>query len=123
MDAIDCRLDYLMLQRSSKYWWKDVLGLLISVTVSYILTISSSFHQLLQSIYGLRSVFKNLKKNNFELKPTKCEIFKEIICYFGHEFSAEGIHVYPTKTEAVRDWPIPKSITGVRDLPALSSVR
>ena len=37
------------------------------------------------------------------------------VTYLGHVVSAEGIHVDPAKTEAVKDWPIPKS--SKRDLP------
>ena len=42
------------------------------------------------------------------------QLFKKSVTYLGHAVSVEGIHVNPAKTEAVRDWPIPKSAKDVR---------
>ena len=70
-----------------------------------IIIFSSTFEEHLQR---LQAVFENLEKHNLKLKPSKCEFFKERVVYLGHLVSAEGIHVDPTKTEAVINWPVPK---------------
>ena len=76
-----------------------------------IIVFSSTFEEHLER---LQAVFMNLEKHNLKLKPTKCEFFKKSVTYLGHVVSAEGIHVDPAKTEAVRNWPIPKSTKDVR---------
>ena len=76
-----------------------------------IIVFSSTFEEHLER---LQAVFKNLEKHKLKLKPSKCELFKESVTYLGHVVSSEGIHVDPSKTEAVKDWPIPKSTKDVR---------
>ena len=76
-----------------------------------IIIFSSTFEEHLQR---LQAVFENLEKHNLKLKPSKCEFFKERVVYLGHLVSAEGIHVDPTKTEAVINWPVPKCTKDVR---------
>ncbi|MCG8030630.1 MAG: reverse transcriptase family protein [Candidatus Thiodiazotropha taylori] len=76
-----------------------------------IIVYSSTFEEHLER---LQAVFMNLEKHNLKLKPSKCEFFKEKDVYLGHVVSAEGVHVDPSKTEAVRNWPIPKSTKDVR---------
>ena len=48
------------------------------------------------------------------MKPSKCEFFKKKITYLGHVVSEKGIEVDPKKMEAVRRWPVPKTLTDVR---------
>ena len=48
------------------------------------------------------------------MKPSKCEFFKKKITYLEHVVSEKGIEVDPKKTEAVRRWPVPKTVTDVR---------
>ena len=76
-----------------------------------IIVFSSTFEEYLER---LQAVLKNLEKHKLKLKPSKCELFKESVTYLGHVVSSEGIHVDPSKTEAVNDWPIPKSTKDVR---------
>ena len=76
-----------------------------------IIIFSSTFEEHLQR---LQAVFENLEKHNLKLKPSKCKFFKERVVYLGHLVSAEGIHVDPTKTEAVINWPVPKCTKDAR---------
>ena len=59
-------------------------------------------------------VFQKLASAGLKLKPSKCEFFKKKITYLGHVVSEKGIEVDPKKTEVVRKWPIPKTVTDVR---------
>ena len=62
----------------------------------------------------LQAVFSRLQEHNFKLKPSKCEFLKSEITYLGHIVSQEGIRTDPEKTEAVKSWPIPKTVKDVR---------
>lgn len=62
----------------------------------------------------LEAVFSRLQKHNLKLKASKCEFFKSKVTYFGHIVSQEGIQTDPEKTEAIRIWPVPKSVKDIR---------
>ena len=67
-----------------------------------------------EHIKRLHGFFAKLASAALKLKPNKCEFFKKKITYLGHVVSEEGIEVDPKKTEAVKKWPIPKTVTDVR---------
>ena len=67
-----------------------------------------------EHIKRLRGVFQKLASAGLKLKPNKCEFFKKKITYLGYVVSEEGIEVDPKKTEAVQNWPVPKTVTDVR---------
>ena len=67
-----------------------------------------------EHIRWLRGVIQKLAKEGLRLKPSKCEFFKSCINYFGHMVSADGIECDPKTIEAVKNWPIPKTVTDVR---------
>ena len=76
-----------------------------------IIIFSSTFEEHLKR---LQAAFKNLERHNLKLKPSKCEFFKECVTYLGHVVSADGIQTDPSKTEAVKNWPVPKNTKDVR---------
>ena len=59
-------------------------------------------------------VFGRLRAAGLKLKPKKCRLFARRTDYLGHVISAEGISVSPEKVAAVRDWPVPETVTDVR---------
>ena len=66
-----------------------------------------------EQIKRLRGVFQKLADARSKLKPSKCEFFKSRISYLGHIVSAGGIECNPKKIEAVKTWPIPRTVTDV----------
>ena len=62
----------------------------------------------------LRGIFDKLTKAGLKLKPNKCKFFKSKITYLGHIVSAAGIETDPKKTEAVKNWKTPMTVTDVR---------
>ena len=76
-----------------------------------IIIFSSTFDEHMER---LQAVFERLQEHNLKLKPSKCELFKGRVSYLGHVVSDEGIHTDPAKIEAVKSWPVPKSIKDVR---------
>jgi hypothetical protein len=65
-------------------------------------------------------VFQRLRKANLTLRPNKCEFSKPEILYLGHLISRERITVDPSKTEAVKSFPIPQTQHDVRSFLGLS---
>ncbi|XP_073045893.1 uncharacterized mitochondrial protein AtMg00860-like [Primulina eburnea] len=62
----------------------------------------------------LRTVLQNLQERRLYVKFSKCEFWLDRVAFLGHIVSQEGIEVIPSKVEAVRDWPVPKSVTEIR---------
>ena len=62
----------------------------------------------------LDAVFMKIGEAGLKLKPSKCEFFKKQIAYLGHIISNKGIETDPSKIEAIRKWPVPKTVHDVR---------
>lgn len=76
-----------------------------------IIIFSSTFEEHLER---LEAVFSRLKQHNLKLRADKCEFMKSRVTYLGHLVSENGIETDPEKTEAIRTWPIPKTVKDVR---------
>ena len=64
-------------------------------------------------IERLRGVFEKIAAAGLKLKPSKCEFFKLQVTYLGHIVSKDGIKTDPKKIEAIKNWPVPKTVTEV----------
>ena len=67
-----------------------------------------------EHIERLRSVFEKLQAAGLRLKLSKCEFFKSRVTYLGHIVSKNSIKTDPKKIEAIKKWPIPKTVTEVQ---------
>nr|GEZ51505.1 hypothetical protein [Tanacetum cinerariifolium] len=47
-------------------------------------------------------------------KFSKCEFWFDSVKFLGHVINSQGVHVDPTKVEAIKSWTAPKSLTEVR---------
>ena len=61
----------------------------------------------------LEGVLRKLRMAGLKLKPSKCEFFHDQITYPGHIVWKKGIEVDPKKIQAIKDWPLPETITDV----------
>ena len=61
----------------------------------------------------LREVLDRFRGAGLKLKPSKCALFQPEVCYLGHVVSARGVATDPSKIEAVKAWPTPKSLKDV----------
>ena len=61
----------------------------------------------------LRGVFEKLSAAGLRLKLSKCEFFKSRVAYLGYTVSKNGIETDPKKIEAIKKWPVPKTVTEV----------
>ena len=62
----------------------------------------------------LRGVFECLAQAGLNLKPSKCEFFRDSLRYLGHIVSKKGIATDPKKIETILNWLRPKTVTDVR---------
>ena len=68
-----------------------------------------------------REVFQSFKDANLKINPPKCEFFRQHLPFLGHIVSRYGIQAGPPKTSAVRQYPVPKSVTEVKSFLGLCS--
>ena len=66
-----------------------------------------------EHIERLRGVFEKLSAAGLRLKLSKCEFFKSGVAYLGHIVSKNCIETDPKKIEAIKKWPVPKTVTEV----------
>ena len=76
-----------------------------------VIIFSTTFEEHLQR---LEAVFTRLQDHNLKLKAKKCDFLKSEVTYLGHVVSEEGIKTDPEKTEAIKNWPVPKFVKDVR---------
>ena len=62
----------------------------------------------------MRGIFEKLAAAGLRPKLSKCEFFKLQVTYLGHIVSKNGIKTYPKKIEAIKKWPVPKTVNEVR---------
>jgi len=66
-------------------------------------------------------VLQQLRKHQLYAKVSKCDFFRKQLEYLGHDVSAQGIKVSPSKIEAIREWPTPTSVRQVRSFVGLAN--
>jgi Reverse transcriptase (RNA-dependent DNA polymerase) len=69
----------------------------------------------------LRQVFKALAEHKLYINLKKCEFLTSNLVFLGYVVSAEGIHVDPSKVDAIISWPTPANIHDVRSFHGLTS--
>ncbi|GKA85384.1 putative reverse transcriptase domain-containing protein [Tanacetum coccineum] len=62
----------------------------------------------------LKLILKLLKEEELYAKFSKCEFWLSKVQFLGHVIDSEGIHVDPSKIEAIKDWSSPKTPTEIR---------
>ena len=93
--------------------WKTLL-----IYLDDLIIFSSTFDE---HISRLDEVLTRLSNAGLKLKPSKCSLFQESVIFLGHLVTSEGVKPNPEKVTAVRDWPTPKNVTGVRAFLGLCS--
>ncbi|GKA08646.1 putative reverse transcriptase domain-containing protein [Tanacetum coccineum] len=62
----------------------------------------------------LKIILDLLKKEKLYAKFSKCDFWLESVQFLGHVINREGVHVDPAKIEAIKNWPVPKSPTELK---------
>ncbi|GKA27774.1 putative reverse transcriptase domain-containing protein [Tanacetum coccineum] len=68
----------------------------------------------------LKLVLELLKKEKLFVKFSKCEFWLQEVHFLGHVVNSNGIHVDPSKIEAVKNWKVPKTPSGIRSFLGLA---
>ena len=63
-----------------------------------------------EHILIINQVLQILRNNDLYLKPEKCEFYKEKLNYLGFMISKDHVAMEDAKIDAIRDWPIPRTI-------------
>lgn len=62
----------------------------------------------------LRALLNKLKQAGLALQPEKCSFLRREISYLGHIITQDGVKPDPKKTEAVKNFPVPKNIKNIK---------
>jgi hypothetical protein len=69
----------------------------------------------------LRELFQRFRESNLKIEPFKCEFLRAEVQFLGHVATDEGPRQGPRKTEAVRNFPEPKTVKLLKGFLWLSS--
>ena len=92
--------------------------LILLIYLDDIIVYSKTFDEHLEN---LKTVLERLKGINLKLNLKKCNLLCKKVAFLGHEVSEQGIATDPAKSQSVKDWPEPKSVTEVRQFVGLAS--
>ncbi|GJZ16094.1 putative reverse transcriptase domain-containing protein [Tanacetum coccineum] len=73
-----------------------------------------------EHVEHLRLVLELLKKEKLYAKFSKCEFWLRELQFLGHVINGNGIHVDPSKIEAVKNWKVLRTPTEVRSFLGLA---
>nr|GEU50756.1 putative reverse transcriptase domain-containing protein [Tanacetum cinerariifolium] len=68
----------------------------------------------------LMTILKLLKNEKLYAKFSKCDFWLESVHFLGHVIDSDGVHVDPTKVEAIRNWSTPTTPMEVRQFLGLA---
>lgn len=69
----------------------------------------------------LREVFQRLSEHNSKVQPDKCEFLRREVIYLGHVITEDGVKPDPSKIEAVKNFPVPKSPKDIQSFLGLAN--
>lgn len=68
----------------------------------------------------VRQVLELLRRNRLYANMKKCSFFKESVSFLGHVVSGDGLSMENDKVKAIKDWPPPTNVSGVRSFLGLA---
>jgi len=74
-----------------------------------------------EHLHNLKEVCVRLKSAGLKLHPSKCKLFQKEVSFLGHRISEDGVSTDDDKTNAVKNWPVPKNVKEVRSFIGLCS--
>jgi hypothetical protein len=98
-------------QRNMNSIFKEHLGEFISVYLDDILVFSKNPDAHMDHV---QTALQILRDNEFHIRFEKCKFGMTEVEYLGHVVNSKGVSPSPAKVQAVLDWPIPTTVTDVR---------
>lgn len=83
-----------------------------------IIVFGSNFQEHLNRV---KEVLERIRKAGLKLKPNKCQLFQKEVSFLGHVINKNGITPNPDNIAKIIDWPIPKTLTEVRQIIGMAS--
>ncbi|MDV3199485.1 MAG: reverse transcriptase domain-containing protein, partial [Sweet potato little leaf phytoplasma] len=96
---------------------KPYLDQFVIVFIDYILVYSKTETEHQQH---LRLLLELLRREKLYAKFSKCDFWMREVQFLGHIVNERGIHVDPSKIQAIKNWEIPKTPTEVRQFLGLA---
>ena len=93
-------------QRAKKLVLRGLTWTQVLVYLDDVVVLGRSFDD---GLRNLKAALDRFRKYTLKLKPKKCQLFQPEVEFLGKLVNANGISVAPSKIEAVRQWPVPKS--------------
>ena len=90
----------------------------VKVYIDDILVFSPS---LADHLDHLQQVLGRIRNAGLKLKPSKCHFIAKEVQYLGHRLTPEGLKPNPATVSAVKEFPQPTNLKGVRQFLGLSS--
>jgi hypothetical protein len=98
----------------SRFMQIALAGVPTSMALSYLDNTLVHSRDFLRHLAGLQMVLEAHRRAGLKLQPEKCQLFKKWLEYLRHIVTAEGIQPMDTYLEAVKKWPIPKTLSKMR---------
>jgi hypothetical protein len=89
---------------------RDYIGDFVVVYMDDVLVYSKTPHD---HILHLQMILEKFRQHSLHCRLSKCAFGKDHIRYLGYIISGAGLHVDPSKTDTIEDWPTP---TGPADI-------
>ena len=90
----------------------------VAIYIDDVLIFSKTLEDHLQHI---EQVLDRLQSARLKLQPMKCHFMCEQVEYLGHRITPRGLQPNPERVRAVTDFPVPTSVTQVRQFIGLTS--
>jgi hypothetical protein len=74
-----------------------------------------------EHVRHLEQVFEVLRRERFHAKASKCHWAQTELEYLGHIINTAGVRPDPKKVRVVREWPLPNSVTELRQFLGLAN--
>jgi hypothetical protein len=90
---------------------KELQGKVYFVYMDDIIIFSTSLQE---HTSNLRLVFEKLRKCRFKIQLDKSEFLRKEVEFLGHVITPDGIKPNPKKIEAIKKFPIPKTVKDIK---------
>ena len=97
-------------QRMMNHYLRDFLGGFVLCYIDDILIYSRNEEEHLNHI---RQVLETLRKHKLFAKGSKCDFWRPEVGFLGYRVRGGEIDKDPEKVQAVKEWPVPKTVREV----------